>query len=302
MSRPTPSALLALEGLEDRLLLNAQLGTLPLQPPAESVQHRTAPAPVQVHPAAAQLAVPHVVQATTLASAPGSLDAVRLTFDRAINPGSLSPAHVHLTGPYGQAVPVTSVSAVAGTHDRTFVVYFARQTTPGTYTLQVGPGVLDQAGHHLAPYQASYRLPAPPSGGGTFTSADPMFIAQHGFSVSLLQVNHNVTIRHLQVRLNISYPHDWDLRIHLQAPDGTDVLLIKYAGGSRADFRNTVFDDNSGTYPLFVPAPFTGTLQSMVPLATLNGSNAHGTWKLWVENRGGSATGTLHNWSLVVNG
>ena len=38
----------------------------------------------------------------------------------------------------------------------------------------------------------------------------------------------------------------------------------------------------------------------MVPLANLNGQNAKGAWKLWVEDRGGVNRGTLLNWSLIV--
>jgi subtilisin-like proprotein convertase family protein len=37
----------------------------------------------------------------------------------------------------------------------------------------------------------------------------------------------------------------------------------------------------------------------VTPLAGLNGKSVHGTWKLWVENRG-PGRGTLNSWSLTV--
>jgi subtilisin-like proprotein convertase family protein len=105
----------------------------------------------------------------------------------------------------------------------------------------------------------------------------------------------------LQVKLNISYPQDRDLIIHLESPSGTDVLLTRYSGGSGQGYRDTVFDDRASSWALLGQAPFTGTYQPMVPLSTFNGQNAHGLWKLWVEAPGGQFTGTITSWSLTVN-
>jgi subtilisin-like proprotein convertase family protein len=135
----------------------------------------------------------------------------------------------------------------------------------------------------------------------TFNSLGPAAIPAGGTGVSLISVGPSMTVSHLQVKLNITYPQDSDLIIHLQSPAGTDVLLTRYAGGAGQGFRNTVFDDRASTWVVLGQAPFTGTYQPMVPLSSFNGQNAHGLWKLWVEAPGGKFTGTITSWSLTVN-
>ena len=49
--------------------------------------------------------------------------------------------------------------------------------------------------------------------------------------------------RLLQVTLNISHPYDSDLFIFLEAPNGTEVLLVNHRGGSGHNFVNTVLSD-----------------------------------------------------------
>jgi subtilisin-like proprotein convertase family protein len=90
-----------------------------------------------------------------------------------------------------------------------------------------------------------------------------------------------------------------DLYIHLQGPDGTDVVLLNRDGGSAANFANGIFDDRSATSISQARPPFNGSYQPRVSLANFAGRNARGTWKLWVENRGG-ARGTVNTFTLLM--
>jgi subtilisin-like proprotein convertase family protein len=101
------------------------------------------------------------------------------------------------------------------------------------------------------------------------------------------------------VKLNITYPHDGDLYIHLQSPNGTDIILANQEGGATRNFTNTVFTDSTTRSIGFAAGPFTGAFEPMVALSNLADKNSHGTWKLWVEDRGGHS-GTLNNWTLTI--
>ena len=58
-------------------------------------------------------------------------------------------------------VAVTGVRVVAGTGDRGFDVTFAAQTAPGTYSLRIGPEVMDPRNVKMAPYAGSFQVAAP---------------------------------------------------------------------------------------------------------------------------------------------
>jgi subtilisin family serine protease/subtilisin-like proprotein convertase family protein len=246
---------------------------------------------------------PHVVSATGGPSA-GALASIRLNFDRAIVPSTLTTANLTLLGPHGK-VALTSVVPVYGTSDRSFTVTFPKQTAAGTYTLYVGSAAKDAAGHSLAPYQAAFKVTAPTVTGtpspATWTSSTPVAITPNGKAVSLLTISQGTRIGHVKVRLNITHPAVTDLVIHLQAPDGTDVTLSQQMGGPSPNMINTTFDDDASASILFASGPLTnGSYQPLDPLSALNGQSTRGTWKLWVEDRVGVHHGTLTNWSLVV--
>lgn len=288
MTQRPRCARLHLEALEDRSMPSVTL--LP--------QAALAPALVSNTTSAA----PYVASANLLKPSANSLAGARITFDHSINPATFTPADVVLENSNNQKIAILSVTAVAGSANRTFDVVCTTQTAPGNYFLHIGPNVYDAAGRAMRVFDAQCALapsaPPPPSGGSS-SSAVP--IPRSGAGVALFRVDQNVTIQHLQVKLNITYPYDADLVIHVQAPNGLDVSLTKYSGNSGHNFVNTVFDDRGGTWAFQAQAPFSGTYKSTVPLAVLNGTNAHGLWKLWVENHGGHSTGTINSFSVVVN-
>jgi subtilisin-like proprotein convertase family protein len=63
---------------------------------------------------------------------------------------------------------------------------------------------------------------------------------------------------------------------------------------------NTVFDSQATATIGTGKGPFTGSFSPVGSLGVLNGKDIRGTWKLWVEDRGGVNRGSLDNWSLVM--
>jgi subtilisin-like proprotein convertase family protein len=310
--RPRTSTVsLAVEALEDRMLPSTGLGQLPLPQlhrpltatvtSSSTVESEVPPiTATRVNYSLARLSV-HVISAVPSGSDSHTLTGVRLTFDRSIDASTLNPDHVHLTGPGGANIPLGAIRVLGDTDNRVFDLAVDPQTAPGTYTWQLDSGVRDMAGGWLTPFQTTHTLFDASPDVATFSSMGPTLIPRQGGGGSLLNVDSDMKIGHLSVRVNITYPHDRDLYIHLQGPRGQDVLLVKYAGGSNGNFRDTVFDDDADNWALFGKAPFSGTYQPMVSLDAFTGQSAQGLWKLWVENHGHDGdTGVIDSWSLTI--
>jgi len=74
------------------------------------------------------------------------LDHLDVTFAAPIDESTFDAARVTLTGPSGAPVPLTGLGPVSGS---TYRVQFAPLADEGTYTLRVGPGVMDEDGHSM---------------------------------------------------------------------------------------------------------------------------------------------------------
>jgi fibronectin type 3 domain-containing protein len=89
---------------------------------------------------------PRVVNATPTGTVDGPVDRILLTFSEDIQPSSFTVADVvSLTGPSGAITPST-INAVSSTQ---FEVVFPSQSLAGTYSLTVGPDILDLAGNAM---------------------------------------------------------------------------------------------------------------------------------------------------------
>ena len=239
---------------------------------------------------------PNVLSAVFGGSDANSLSRVVVTFNQIMNLTTFTSAQVHLTNPAGQSVPITAKIA-AGSTGNQIEIDFALQTAPGKYTLSLGTGVHDSAGAVLAAYSVTDAFtPAQ----FVFTSAKATPIPDPGTATSTITVSQDITISSLQVTLNISQTFDSDLFIFLQAPDGTEVLLVNRRGGSGRNFVNTVLSDAAGQSIRTGAAPFTGTYQPESPLSTFAGADARGVWTLWVEDESGGNVGVINSWSLTI--
>jgi subtilisin-like proprotein convertase family protein len=256
-------------------------------------------------PAPRPAPAPRIITAVGNGLAQNRLVSVRVTFDRAVSPSTFTAGDIGLVGPGGRAVRITAVRAVAGTNNRVFDVGFAAQTAAGAYSLRIGPEVKDVSGARMLAYTTTFKVnapaPRPKPTLATYTSTTAAAILPRGRAVTLLTVNSNVRVADLNVRLNIRHPRISDLYIHLQGPDGTNIVLFNRSGGNTANLTNTVFDDQGNTHIALGRGPFTGSYQPMANLSNFTGKLARGTWKLWIEDRAGVNRGTLANWSLTIN-
>ena len=93
---------------------------------------------------------PHVTSSSTVGSinSAAGLDGFQVTFNEEINPATFTSSEVTLTGPNG-TISGVSVSVVAGSNDHEFTISFSGQTTPGPYTLTVGPDIQDWYGNEM---------------------------------------------------------------------------------------------------------------------------------------------------------
>ncbi len=102
------------------------------------------------------------------------------------------------------------------------------------------------------------------------------------------------------VCINITHTWDSDLNIDLIAPDGTDIMLLSYVGGSDDNFTNTCFSQSASTSIVSGTAPFTGTFKPMNTLGNANnGQNGNGTWKLRITDTYPADAGNLLSWNIT---
>jgi hypothetical protein len=86
---------------------------------------------------------------------PGAVNSVTVTFNEPINDASFTTAQVHITGPGGVTIPVTSVTDISVTPPgqtnphNVFQILFPSLTADGGYTVTIGPNVTDLAGNAM---------------------------------------------------------------------------------------------------------------------------------------------------------
>src|SRR5262249_45286569 len=86
---------------------------------------------------------------------PGAVNSVTVTFNGPINDASFTTAQVHITGPGGVTIPVTSVTDISVTPlgqtnpHNVFQILFPSLAADGGYTVTIGPNVTDLAGNAM---------------------------------------------------------------------------------------------------------------------------------------------------------
>jgi uncharacterized repeat protein (TIGR01451 family) len=108
------------------------------------------------------------------------------------------------------------------------------------------------------------------------------------------------TVADVKVLININHTWDADLDIFLISPLGTRVELSTDNGSSGDNYVNTIFDDAAATSITAGTAPFTGSYRPETPLSAVDGQTISGDWKLEVADDEAALTGTLLNWSLII--
>lgn len=283
-----------LTGLDGKVLTGARLNA-----------HRAVSATV------ADSTGPRVVSAVANASGTSPVSSVRVTFSEALDPASFTVADItSFSGPNGAITP-SSVVVVAGSDNKAFDISFSTQSTPGTYRFNIGPDVRDAAGNAMDQDQDGvigestedrYGVQFVIEGSYTYSSSPGAAIRDGYATVVSINVDRDIKIADLNVKLDISHTYDSDLRMYLIAPDGSWIPLVQHRGGSGDNFKGTVLDDEASTAIAYGKAPFSGSYRPEYVLGAFDGKNARGTWKLQVEDWYRGDTGRINSWALTFEG
>ena len=188
----------------------------------------------------------------------------------------------------------------------------------GSWTLTLydttAAGTLPDSGGLVSWSVVLDALPVPPRRHTvTFTNDTPAAIpdpeqgrlaAQAG-AVSMLQVDTPGTFL-AAVRLLTTIPHMAadDLEIFLTSPRGTTATIVTGSDGIGANaFNGTTWTDDRITGPISDMSA-AGVVQYAVPeeaMAAFMGEDPNGTWQLTVVDRHSGLTGTVEQWSLVLD-
>jgi subtilisin-like proprotein convertase family protein len=117
-----------------------------------------------------------------------------------------------------------------------------------------------------------------------------------------LKVTQNFKVWDVDLVFDITHPRVGDLRIELDAPDGTSrILMVRpgISGGAVANLSTVRLDDAS-TRPMGPsPSPYTGVYAPYRGLSAYDGLSAGGTWTLRVRDMTAGQTGKLNSWAIV---
>ena len=161
------------------------------------------------------------------------------------------------------------------------------------------------------PFQLNSIIPlSPPTRFASTTGPTP--IPDLGDVTTSLEVSGvSAPLGHVQVAVHITHTYDYDLRLTLITPEGTNIVLSSNNGpggqnyGSACDdlTNMTVFSDDAPTTIKSATAPFVGIFKPEQPLSSLfgkTGDAVNGTWRLRVEDQVQGDTGTLECWSVQI--
>lgn len=121
-----------------------------------------------------------------------------------------------------------------------------------------------------------------------------------------VNLNPDYLISDVDVGVRIDHTFVGDLRLEIEHPDGTSVVLAAFKGNSEnygagdcgAFVDYTLFDNDSSRRLNSSAAPFTGTHAPDGDLSQLEGKPVNGTWKLHVLDDYELDVGTLLCWEL----
>jgi gliding motility-associated-like protein len=103
------------------------------------------------------------------------------------------------------------------------------------------------------------------------------------------------------VCINLTHTWDSDLDIFLVSPDGTMIELSTGNGPLGNNYTNTCFTPTATNPITGGTAPYTGNWIPEQPFSNLNGHPANGTWNLLVVDDVGGDSGSILDWTLVLN-
>ncbi len=275
----------------------------------------TSPPPPPPPPADANGA--RVVSGAFSGTASTDFNRVRLTFNEAIDATSFTATDVvALSGPGGAAISPFGVSVVGGSNGTQFDVTFAAQSAFGTYSITVGPDILDLAGNAMNQNQNAVNGEAtadqystgatitPPRQTFAFTGAAVAIRDLQTSTVNVVVPSTSViagmAITDVNVTVTLTHTYDNDLQISLVAPNGKSVQLFNRRGGSANNLTGTTFDDEASTTIAAGSAPFRGSFRPEQLLSGFDGATAVGTWQLRVADVARQDVGSITGFSFSI--
>jgi subtilisin-like proprotein convertase family protein len=123
---------------------------------------------------------------------------------------------------------------------------------------------------------------------------------------AIIDVPDHFTISDIDVRVTLTHTKAFDLQIFLQSPAGTRICLVMYNPYSEyfegENYTQTVFDDEAGIPISQGQPPFTGRFRPREPyrLATFDGEDSFGLWRLQIYDAFYADTGNLNSFELII--
>jgi probable HAF family extracellular repeat protein len=103
----------------------------------------------------------NVDSSTPIGATVGPVNSIEVTFNRSIDPTTFTTADVNFTGP-GGAIPITGITAVAGSSNKQFILSFATQGQAATYNYTILPNIQDTSGGLMEhQYFATFAITSP---------------------------------------------------------------------------------------------------------------------------------------------
>ena len=243
----------------------------------------------------------------------GAITGFKVKFSEAIQVSTFTAASINVTSPSGSLLAVSGITEVAGSNNTEFTFNIASSSTAGTYTLQVGPDILDLAGNKMNQdgdaingeltqdvYSASYNLTSNSS--FNFYNTTVSNIRDFTRTVSYISIAQDIKISDLDVLVDVTHTYDSDLIISLKSPAGLVSTLSYRRGGSGDNFLSTIFDDEATKAISSGLAPFKGSFKPDTTLSVFDGTNAKGIWTLTVEDKATGDIGKLNKWAISLSG
>ena len=154
------------------------------------------------------------------------------------------------------------------------------------------------------------------SGSEPLADATPSF-GSHTPATTTSSLNINVPgsfgdVSDVDVRIRLDHSHVRQLRITLEAPNGTTVTLLEngitatgtFLIGTRSagglHLTDTVFDGDTFRPITDGTSPYTGRFEADLESLAGSGAEMSGMWKLRVTDYRAGDTGTLINWSITM--
>ena len=145
-------------------------------------------------------------------------------------------------------------------------------------------------------YGGDFNLPIPANPGETKGWMDD----------AVINIADHYVIADIDVALTITHGKAFDLQLYLQSPAGTRICLNMYDPGTGffngENYTQTIFDDEAGVPIEQAAVPFTGRFRPLQPyhLASFDGEDIFGEWKLQVYDAYLADKGTLNNFELII--